>query len=86
MRALLEDSEIREALSECKVAALSAAAFRSLLLSEPTTFEKAMQATFGRWELLLKRYAQFMMLGARGRIATALLELADRFGTVRVLS
>ena len=69
-----------EALSECKVAALSAATFRSLLLSEPTTFAKAMQATFGRWENLLKRYARFMTLGARGRIAVALLELADRFG------
>jgi len=69
-----------EALSECKVAALSAATFRSLMLSDPSIFEKAMQATFGRWEQLLKRYAQFMMLGARGRIATALLELAERFG------
>jgi CRP/FNR family cyclic AMP-dependent transcriptional regulator len=69
-----------EALSECKVAALSAVTFRSLVLSEPASFEKAMQATFGRWEQLLKRYAQFMLLGARGRIATALLELADRFG------
>jgi CRP/FNR family cyclic AMP-dependent transcriptional regulator len=69
-----------EALSECKVAALNAATFRALMLSESTTFEKAMQATFGRWEQMLKRYAQFMMLGARGRIALALLELAERFG------
>jgi CRP/FNR family cyclic AMP-dependent transcriptional regulator len=69
-----------EALSECKVAALSAGAFRSLVVSEPATFEKAMQATFGRWEQFLKRYAQFMQLSARGRIATALLELAERFG------
>jgi CRP/FNR family cyclic AMP-dependent transcriptional regulator len=69
-----------EALTECKVAALSAATFKSLLMAEPTTFEKALQATFGRWEQLLKRYAQFMLLGARGRIATALLELAERFG------
>jgi CRP/FNR family cyclic AMP-dependent transcriptional regulator len=69
-----------EALSECKVAALSASKFRSLTFSDPATFEKAMQATFGRWEQLLKRYAQFMTLGARGRIATALLELAQRFG------
>src|ERR1700733_8017733 len=37
-----------EALSECKVAALGAATFRSLMMSEPATFEKAMQATFGR--------------------------------------
>ncbi len=69
-----------EALSECKVAALVASTFRSLMLRDPVIFEKAMQATFGRWENLLKRYAQFMMLGARGRIALALLELADRFG------
>jgi len=69
-----------EALSECKVAALAASTFRSLMLRDPAIFEKAMQATFGRWENLLKRYAQFMMLGARGRIALALLELADRFG------
>jgi CRP/FNR family cyclic AMP-dependent transcriptional regulator len=69
-----------EALSECKVAALGAAAFRSLMTSEPATFERAMQATFGRWELFLKRYAEFMLLSARGRIATALLELAERFG------
>lgn len=69
-----------EALSECKVAALAAPTFRSLVMRDPATFEKALQATFGRWENLLKRYAQFMMLGARGRIALALLELADRFG------
>jgi len=69
-----------EALSECKVAALGGAAFRSLMTSEPATFERAMQATFGRWEQFLKRYAQFMLLSARGRIATALLELAERFG------
>lgn len=69
-----------EALSECKVAALGAATFRSLMMSEPSTFEKAMQATFGRWENLLARYARFMLLGARGRIALALLELAERFG------
>jgi CRP/FNR family cyclic AMP-dependent transcriptional regulator len=69
-----------EALSECKVASLASGTFRSLMLRDPATFEKAMQATFGRWESMLKRYAQFMMLGARGRIALALLELADRFG------
>ena len=69
-----------EALSECKVAALPAATFRALMISEPGTFEKAMQATFGRWEQLLRRYAQFMLLGARGRIAMTLIELADRFG------
>jgi CRP/FNR family cyclic AMP-dependent transcriptional regulator len=69
-----------EALSECKVAALAGTTFRSMMLRDLPTFEKAMQATFGRWEHMLKRYAQFMMLGARGRIALALLELADRFG------
>jgi len=69
-----------EALSECKVATLASTNFRSLMLRDPATFEKAMQATFGRWQLMLKRYAQFMMLGARGRIALALLELAERFG------
>ncbi len=69
-----------EALSECKVASLGAATFRSMMMSESTTFEKAMQATFGRWENLLTRYARFMLLGARGRIALALLELAERFG------
>ena len=69
-----------EALSECKVATLASSNFRALMLRDAVTFEKAMQATFGRWELMLKRYAQFMMLGARGRIALALLELAERFG------
>jgi len=51
-----------------------------MMMSEPAVFEKAMQATFGRWENLLNRYARFMLLGARGRIALALLELAERFG------
>lgn len=69
-----------EALSECKVAALAVATLRTMMVNEPATFEKAMQATFGRWEQMLKRYAQFMLLGARGRIAMALLELAERFG------
>lgn len=69
-----------EALSECKVAAIAATTFRSLMMRDTVTFEKAMQATFGRWEQLLRRYAQFMTLSARGRIALALLELAERFG------
>jgi CRP/FNR family cyclic AMP-dependent transcriptional regulator len=69
-----------EALSECKVAALSAGTLRTMMTTEPAMFEKVMQATFGRWEQMLKRYAQFMLLSARGRIALALLELAERFG------
>jgi CRP/FNR family transcriptional regulator, cyclic AMP receptor protein len=69
-----------EALSECKVAALNAATFRSLTFDNPATFDKAMQATFGRWEALLRRYAQFMTTSTRGRIAVMLLELAERFG------
>jgi CRP/FNR family transcriptional regulator, cyclic AMP receptor protein len=69
-----------EALSECKIAALGVATFRSIAFSDPATFDKAMQATFGRWETLLRRYAQFMVLSARGRLAVILLELADRFG------
>lgn len=69
-----------EALSECKIAALDSDVFREVLLSEPKTFELALRAIFGRWESLLRRYAQFMSLNARGRIALALLELADRFG------
>ena len=69
-----------EALSECKVAALAAGVLRTMMMSEAGTFEKAMLATFGRWEQMLKRYSQFMLLSARGRIAMALLELAERFG------
>ena len=69
-----------EGLSDCKVAALTAASFRSVVFDEPKTFEKGLQATFGRWETLLKRYAQFMTLNAKGRLAMALLELSDRFG------
>jgi CRP-like cAMP-binding protein len=69
-----------EGLSDCKVAALPAASFRSVVFDEPKTFEKGLQATFGRWEMLLKRYAQFMTLSAKGRLAMALLELSDRFG------
>src|SRR5579872_5597494 len=37
-----------EALSECKVAALAAPTFRSLIMRDPATLEKALQATFGR--------------------------------------
>ena len=69
-----------DALSECKIAALPAGAFRSIVLDDPITFEKGLQATFGRWETMLHRYAKFMSLSARGRLAMALLELADRFG------
>jgi CRP/FNR family cyclic AMP-dependent transcriptional regulator len=69
-----------DALSECKVAALAAARFRSIVLDDPNSFEKGLQATFGRWETMLHRYAKFMSLSARGRLAMALLELAERFG------
>lgn len=69
-----------EGLSDCKVAALPAASFRAVVFDEPKTFEKGLQATFGRWEMLLKRYAQFMTLSAKGRLAMALIELADKFG------
>jgi CRP-like cAMP-binding protein len=69
-----------DALSECKVAALAVGTFRSVVLEDTNTFEKGLQATFGRWETMLHRYAKFMSLGARGRLAMALLELADRFG------
>lgn len=69
-----------ETLSECKVAALDPEVFRDVLLSEPRNFEHALRAVFGRWESLLHRYAWFMSLNARGRIALTLLELAERFG------
>ena len=39
-----------------------------------------MEATFGRWEALLKRYAQFMRLTTPARIALVLIELTQRFG------
>ena len=69
-----------ETLSECKVAVLEADVFREVLMTEPKSFEQALRAIFGRWESLLRRYALFMSLNARGRIALTLLELADRFG------
>jgi CRP-like cAMP-binding protein len=69
-----------ETLSECKVAAVDPEVFREVLLSEPRNFEQALRAVFTRWEALLRRYALFMSLNARGRIAVTLLELAERFG------
>jgi len=69
-----------ETLSECRLAVLESEVFREVLLSEPGTFDQALGAVFGRWSGLLRRYALFMSLNARGRVALALLELAERFG------
>jgi CRP/FNR family cyclic AMP-dependent transcriptional regulator len=69
-----------KALTNCKVATFGVDTWRSIAFGDLSCQGRMMEVTFKRWENLLKRYAQFMLLSTRGRLALVLRELALRFG------
>jgi CRP/FNR family cyclic AMP-dependent transcriptional regulator len=69
-----------DSLAECKVATIEPREFTAIMCGDCDSVQRTLGATFQRWESMLSRYATFMDLDARGRIAFALLELAEKFG------
>jgi CRP/FNR family cyclic AMP-dependent transcriptional regulator len=70
-----------EAYSDCTVAMVKPEIFVDTLLGVP--FERLsliLDPTIGRWWGMLVRYANFVGLGLRERLAGALLELTEKFG------
>ena len=70
-----------EAYSDCTVAVVKPEAFVDTVLGVPLErLSLILDATVGRWWGMLVRYANFVGLGLRERLAGALLELAEKFG------
>ena len=70
-----------EAYSDCMVAVVKPEIFVDTVLGVPLErLSIILDATVGRWWGMLVRYANFVGLGLRERLAGALLELAEKFG------
>jgi CRP/FNR family transcriptional regulator, cyclic AMP receptor protein len=70
-----------EAFSDCGVAVVKPDAFVETVLGVPLeVLSRTLDVTVGRWWAMLLRYATFVGLGLRERLAGALLELAAKFG------
>jgi len=70
-----------EAYSDCTVAVVKSEVFVDTVLGVPyERLSLIMDATVGRWWGMVVRYANFVGLGLRERLAGALLELAEKFG------
>jgi CRP/FNR family cyclic AMP-dependent transcriptional regulator len=70
-----------EAYSDCNVAVVKSEVFVDTVLGVPyDRLSLIMDATVGRWWGMVVRYANFVGLGLRERLAGALLELAEKFG------
>ena len=70
-----------EAYSDCTVAVVKPETFVDTVLGVPLErLSLILDATVGRWWGMLVRYANFVGMGLRERLAGALLELADKFG------
>lgn len=70
-----------EAFSDCLVGVVSPATFVGLTVGVPVErFSRTLEATVGRWWSMLQRYTNFVGLSVRERLASALLELAGKFG------
>jgi CRP/FNR family transcriptional regulator, cyclic AMP receptor protein len=70
-----------EAYSDCLVAVVKPEVFVDTVLGVPLErLSLILDATVGRWWGMLVRYANFVGLGLRQRLAGALLELAEKFG------
>ena len=70
-----------EAYSDCTVAVVKSEVFVDTVLGVPyDRLSLIMDATVGRWWGMVVRYANFVGLGLRERLAGALLELAEKFG------
>lgn len=70
-----------EAFSDCGVAVIKPEVFVDIVLGVPMNLlSRTLDVTVGRWWSMLVRYANFVGLGLRERLAAALLELASKFG------
>ncbi len=70
-----------DAFSDCIVAVVAPDLFVDLALQIPLeTLSRVLDVTVGRWWTMLVRYANFVGLGLRERLAGALLELGTKFG------
>jgi CRP/FNR family cyclic AMP-dependent transcriptional regulator len=70
-----------EAVSDCVVLSIAPEIFSEVVFGNSLEqIGPALANTFGRWLDLMTRYAQYVSLGARGRLALSLLELSDKFG------
>jgi CRP/FNR family transcriptional regulator len=70
-----------EAYSDCTVAVVKPEIFVDTVLGVPLErLSVVLDATVGRWWGMVVRYANFVGLGLRERLAGALLELAEKFG------
>ena len=70
-----------EAYSDCTVAVFKPEIFVDTVIGVPLErLSIVLDATVGRWWGMLVRYANFVGLGLRARLAGALLELASKFG------
>ncbi len=70
-----------DAFHDCSVAVIEPEHFVDTVLAIPLdTLSRALDITVGRWWSMLLRYANFVGLGLRERLAGALLELASKFG------
>jgi CRP-like cAMP-binding protein len=70
-----------EAYSDCTVAVVKPEVFVETVLGVPLErLSLIMDVTVGRWWGMLVRYANFVGLGLRERLAGALLEIGEKFG------
>ncbi|HZC45921.1 MAG TPA: Crp/Fnr family transcriptional regulator [Candidatus Acidoferrum sp.] len=70
-----------EAYSDCTVAVVKPEVFVDSVLGVPLErLSLILDVTVGRWWGMVVRYANFVGLGLRERLAGALLELAEKFG------
>jgi CRP/FNR family cyclic AMP-dependent transcriptional regulator len=70
-----------DAFSDCIVGVLEPRIFVETITGVPLeSFSRTLDMTVGRWWGMLIRYANFVGLGLRERLAGALLELAMKFG------
>ncbi len=70
-----------EAFSDCVVAVIKPDIFVDTVLGVPAErLGVVLDATVGRWWAMVVRYADFVGLGLRERLAGALLELSTKFG------
>jgi CRP/FNR family cyclic AMP-dependent transcriptional regulator len=70
-----------EAYSDCTVAVVKPEVFVDTVLGVPLErLSLILDVTVGRWWGMVVRYANFVGLGLRQRLAGALLELAEKFG------
>jgi CRP/FNR family transcriptional regulator len=70
-----------DAFSDCWVGVVKPELFVDAVLGIPFgDFSRTMEATVGRWWAMVQRYVNYTGLGLRERLASALLELATKFG------